>query len=59
MSNDKVTTADISIDRIVPSGAYRLTALVNGYLVSRQYMGYTKREAIHLFKDHIADVFAS
>jgi hypothetical protein len=31
-------------------GAYKISANVNGYLVTRQYMGYTKREAIELFK---------
>ena len=32
-------------------GAYRISAIVNGYLVSKQYMGYTKREAIQAFKE--------
>ena len=32
-------------------GAYKISALVNGYLVSKQYMGYTKREAIQAFKE--------
>jgi hypothetical protein len=31
-------------------GAYKISAIVNGYLVTRQYMGYTKREAIQRFK---------
>lgn len=31
-------------------GAYKISAIVNGYLVSKQYMGYTKREAIQAFK---------
>jgi hypothetical protein len=31
-------------------GAWRISALVDGYLVSRQYMGYTKKEAIAAFK---------
>jgi hypothetical protein len=29
-------------------GAYKI---INGYLVSKQYMGYTKREAIQAFKE--------
>ena len=32
-------------------GAYRISAIVNGYLVSKQYMGYTKKEAIQAFKE--------
>jgi hypothetical protein len=31
-------------------GAIRISAIVDGYLVSEQYMGYTKREAIALFQ---------
>ena len=32
-------------------GAYKISAVINGYLVSKQYMGYTKREAIQAFKE--------
>ncbi len=32
-------------------GAYKISANINGYLVTRQYMGYTKREAIQAFKE--------
>ena len=32
-------------------GAYKISAVVNGYLVTKQYMGYTKREAIQAFKE--------
>ena len=32
-------------------GAWRVSAIVGGYLVSRQYMGYTKREAVAMFKE--------
>ena len=31
-------------------GAWRVSAIVGGYLVSMQYMGYTKREAVEMFK---------
>ena len=31
-------------------GAWSISAIINGYLVTRQYMGYTKREAMRLFK---------
>jgi hypothetical protein len=32
-------------------GAWRVSAIVGGYLVSMQYMGYTKREAVARFKE--------
>lgn len=32
-------------------GAYKISVNINGYLVTRQYMGYTKREAIQAFKE--------
>ena len=31
-------------------GAWRISAMVNGYLVTKQYMGYTKREAVAAFQ---------
>lgn len=31
-------------------GAWRVSAIVGGFLVSEQYMGYTKREAVARFK---------
>lgn len=35
------------------AGAWVLSANVNGYLETTQYMGYTKREATQLFRQHI------
>jgi len=32
-------------------GAWRVSAIVGGYLVSMQYMGYTKRKAVAMFKE--------
>lgn len=32
-------------------GAIRITAIVNDYLVTEQYMGYTKKEAIAMFQE--------
>ena len=31
-------------------GAWRISAIVNDYLVTEQYFGYTKREAIAMFQ---------
>jgi hypothetical protein len=34
-------------------GAYRISDIVNGQLVEMQYFGYTKRESLKMFKEHI------
>lgn len=44
----KLRYSDISFER-PPSGWLVLSALVNGYLVTRKYGGYSKREAARLF----------
>lgn len=31
-------------------GAWKISGMVDGYLVTRQYMGYTKREAVAAFQ---------
>lgn len=31
-------------------GAYVISDIINGYLVTKQYYGYTKRESIRRFK---------
>lgn len=33
------------------SGAWRVSDIVNGYLMTRQYFGYSKRDAIALFRE--------
>lgn len=33
------------------AGAYVISDIVGGYLVTKQYYGYTKREAVRLFKE--------
>jgi len=40
----------MTVSRIFPSGAIRISAVVGGYLVQRTYCGYTIRQAIALFK---------
>jgi hypothetical protein len=32
-------------------GAWRVSAIVDGYLVTRQFFGYTKKEAVAAFKE--------
>lgn len=34
-------------------GAYVISDIVSGYLVTRSYYGYTKRESVRLFRAHI------
>jgi len=34
-------------------GAYKISQIYKGYLVSRQYFGYTKKQAISLFKQYL------
>jgi hypothetical protein len=41
----------MTIERMFPSGGYRIDVVVDGYLVTKWYYGYTKREAIKLFKE--------
>jgi hypothetical protein len=40
----------MSIDK-THEGAWRISDIVGGYLVTKRYYGYTKREAIKLFKE--------
>ena len=35
------------------NGAWEISELVNGYLVTRTFYGYTKKESIRLFKDEL------
>ena len=34
-------------------GAYEISDIINGYLVTRQYFYYTKKEAIAKFKSEV------
>jgi hypothetical protein len=40
----------MTIERHFPSGAWIIYELYHGHLVQRRYEGYTKKEAIALFK---------
>jgi hypothetical protein len=51
MPTSMLTPKDVTVAKIVPSGAYACSALVDDHLMQRQYMQYTKREAIRLFCD--------
>lgn len=45
----KLKKKDVSAEKAFPSGAWRLSAMVDGYLFQRTYYGCTKRMAIDLF----------
>jgi len=36
--------------RLLHNGAWRISNIIRGYLVTKTYYGYTKWEAIRLFK---------
>ena len=41
----------MTITKLTPSGAYEISDIVGGYRVARTYYGYTKRDAVKLFKE--------
>ena len=41
------------IERVRPSGYWRIYATHEGQLISRVFIGYTKREAIAAFREEI------
>jgi hypothetical protein len=43
-----LTAKELSIDKN-SEGAWRISAVVSGYLETRRYYGYTKREAVALY----------
>lgn len=42
--------ATLTVERLWPSGGYRIAAIVGGYYVARVFMGYTRRDAVRLFR---------
>jgi hypothetical protein len=47
----KIKYSDMSVEKAKPSGAYVISHLSDGVLNSKQYMGYTKKQAMKLHKD--------
>lgn len=47
----KIKYSDMSVEKVSPSGAYRISHFQNGFLNSRQYMGYTKKQAMKKHKE--------
>jgi hypothetical protein len=55
MAKNKVKYSDMTVEKVKPSGAYRISHFQDGFLNSRQYMGYTKKQAMKLHKDHFEE----
>jgi len=43
--------SDMSVEKVKPSGAYRVSHFQDGFLNSRMYMGYSKKDAMKLHRD--------
>lgn len=44
------TKDGVSVERVFPSGAWRISAIIGEHRVSEQYMGYSRAEAIEEFR---------
>lgn len=45
--------AGMTVRKISPSGAYEVSSMVDGYLHSKQFQGYSKREAMKMYHDDV------
>lgn len=45
----------MTIERLKPSGDLLIYTIKKGYLVKRCYSGYTKKEAVALFRQYLKD----
>lgn len=43
----------MTIEKIFPSGGWIISAMVNGRYVKSRYFGYTKKQAIAMFKQEV------
>ena len=42
---------DMTVRKVSPSGAYEISSMVDGYLHSKQFQGYSKRDAMKKYHD--------
>lgn len=47
----------VTAERMFPSGGWFVSAMVEGYMVGRRYLGYSKREAIAEFRGDLAEQY--
>jgi hypothetical protein len=45
----------VTVETVFPSGAIRCSTIRGGYWESRDFMGYSRREAVSLFLDVMND----
>jgi hypothetical protein len=49
----------MTIEKVMPSGAWQISDIIEGegdpYFLTRTYYGYNKKEAIKLWRQHIAE----
>lgn len=49
----------MTIEKVFPSGAWKVSGVIEGegdhYFLNRVYYGYSKREAISLWRKHIRE----
>ena len=43
--------ADMTVNKLSPSGGYEVSSMINGYLHSKQFQGYSKRDAMKKYHD--------
>ena len=48
-----IRTIDISASRHYPTGGWELCSLGTTYTIRRLFLGYTKREAIRIFRAYL------
>ena len=44
----------VTVERMFPTGGWIVSAMVEGYLVRRRYLGYSRREAITEFRSEVS-----
>lgn len=54
-----LTLEDVMTVQRLLNGAWSISAIINGHLFTRTYYGYTKREAVEMFKGFLRSDFKS
>jgi hypothetical protein len=43
--------SDMTVRKVSPSGAYEISSMIDGHLHSKQFQGYSKRDAMKKYHD--------
>ena len=54
MSLGRLNMSNPIVSRLYPSGAWEVSDIVAGYWVRRTYYGYTRRQAVALFRRELS-----